>query len=102
MCPGSQASHTVNTDVGGMDSCSNIIIIEGYTIYFFSPFLCAEKGGGFVDLCQHCMFLFNVDKVMNFYETKLNLTILDFIPKRITFAYVQLQTAAVEQCELLR
>ena len=70
MCPGSEASHTVNADVGGTDSCSNVIIIGGHTIFFFQNPFFARKGG-FVNLCQHCVFLFNADKVSNFYETKL-------------------------------
>lgn len=55
-----------------------------------------------MDFCQPCVFLFKLDKVTNFYEKKTDLTILDIIPSRLTFTSVQLQTAAVQQCELLR
>jgi len=71
MCPGSEASHTVNADVGGRVSCSNVIMIGGHRVYFVFRVLSFARKVGFVDLCQHCVLLFNVDKVTNFYETKL-------------------------------
>jgi len=44
MCPGSEASHTVNADVGGTDSCSNIIITGGHNLFFSESFLLRGKG----------------------------------------------------------